>query len=137
MKAMVKRNDTLEGWSLALDLSAMLNREPADCRQQRLRCVTIAVGLGTCPPSLPLPLAVLDPALTPLPEPLPTELLVELLKHPLCVGKARRIVLDTLGTRYQQYFIDQWDFVRFAQERKLDLNLLSPPKRGQATRPTP
>ncbi len=49
-------------------------------------------------------------------------------KHPLCVGEARRIVLDALGTRYQQRFTDQWDFVRYAKERNLGLDLTTPPK---------
>ena len=111
------------------DLSAVLNREPTDRRQQRVQSVTGAVGLGTSQMSLPLLLPVLDPALAPLPEPLPAETLVELLKHPLCVGEARRAVLDALGTRYQRTFADQWDFVRFAQQQNLGLDLTSPPRR--------
>jgi hypothetical protein len=55
--------------------------------------------------------------------------LVELLKHPLCVGEARRAVLDALGTRYHRTFADQWDFIHFASEQYLDLDLTSPSKR--------
>jgi hypothetical protein len=110
-------------------LWAGLNRESTARHQQRILSVTGSVGLGTSPISLPLLLPILGPALAPLPEPLPPETLVELLKHPLCVGEARRIVLDALGTRYQRPFADQWDFVRFAQQQNLGLDLTSPPKR--------
>jgi hypothetical protein len=65
--------------------------------------------------------------------------LVELLKHPLCVGEARRAVLDALGTHFHRTFADQWDFVRYATEQNLDLDLISPPKRSEpaaaATKP--
>jgi hypothetical protein len=60
---------------------------------------------------------------------LPTQKLVDLLKQPLCVGQARRIILDLLEKRYQRSFADQWEFVRFAGERKLGLDFTSPPKR--------
>jgi hypothetical protein len=49
------------------------------------------------------------------------------------VGEARRIVLATLGARYRQPFANQWEFVRFAQEQDLGLDLTSPPKRIQTT----
>lgn len=55
--------------------------------------------------------------------------LVELLKHPFCVGEARRAVLDALEFAYSRKFKDQWDFVEFAQKQQLQLDLLSPPKR--------
>jgi hypothetical protein len=51
---------------------------------------------------------------------------VEVLKDPLCVGEARRVVLDQLGRRYGRHFEDQWDFVRFAEEQKLGLDFTSP-----------
>ena len=53
---------------------------------------------------------------------------VELLKDPLCVGPARRVILDQLEHRYQRKFADQWAFVRFAQEQQLGLDFTSPPK---------
>lgn len=64
--------------------------------------------------------------LEPLPSGLPTPQLVELLKSPLCVNQARRGVLDQLGSRYDRQFDDQWDFVRFAEEKKLGLDFTSP-----------
>ena len=76
----------------------------------------------------------LQPALKPSPPGLPTPQLVELLKHPLCVGEARRAVLDQLGGRYGRRFGDQWDFVEFAEGRKLDLDFTAPPRRPDATR---
>jgi hypothetical protein len=56
-------------------------------------------------------------------------MLVELPKHPLCVGEARRVVLDQLGRVYSRRFEDQWDFVRFAEEQKLGLDFTSPVQR--------
>jgi hypothetical protein len=53
---------------------------------------------------------------------------VELLKHPTCVGQARRIILDQLEGHYKRAFADQWAFVRYAREEKLDLDFTSPPK---------
>jgi hypothetical protein len=68
-------------------------------------------------------------ALEPVPPPLPVWTLVGLLKHPLCVGEARRLVLEQLARHYGRPFADQWEFVRFAQEQKLNLDLLRPPLR--------
>jgi hypothetical protein len=62
------------------------------------------------------------------PEPLPPQALVDLLKHPLCVGEARRLVLDQLQRHYKRPFTDQWDFVHFAEENNLGLDLTSPPQ---------
>jgi hypothetical protein len=62
---------------------------------------------------------------------LSTQQLVELLKMPTCVGEARRVVLDYLGKRYGRCFADQWEFVRFAQQQRLDLDFTSPPKRPE------
>jgi hypothetical protein len=50
---------------------------------------------------------------------------------PPCIGKARRIVLDQLGNRYRRTFADVWEFVRFAEEQQLGLDLTSPPKRPE------
>jgi hypothetical protein len=38
-------------------------------------------------------------------------------------------VLKHLGNRYSLVFANQREFVRFAQEQHLDLDLTSPPKR--------
>jgi hypothetical protein len=74
-------------------------------------------------------------ALEPSPPPLPSHMLVDLLKQPFCVGKARRLVLGQLARHYQRPFADQWDFVRFAQEQKLPLDLLTPPQRPELAAP--
>ena len=55
--------------------------------------------------------------------------LVELLKRPLCVGPARRVILDHLGHHHRRSFTDQWEFVRFAEDQKLDLDFTRPPQR--------
>jgi len=54
--------------------------------------------------------------------------LVDLLKQPLCIGEPRRLILEQLARHYQRPFRDQWDFVRFAEENNLDLDLTKPPK---------
>jgi hypothetical protein len=72
---------------------------------------------------------LLQPALQPLPPPLPPQSLVDLRKHPFCIGHARRVVLDQLQRHYHRPFADQWDFVRFATENKLGLDLTTPPSR--------
>ncbi len=59
----------------------------------------------------------------------PRQPMVDLLKHPFCVGAARHVILDQLGHRHHRQFIDQWDFVRYAQEHRLGLDFTTPPKR--------
>lgn len=54
---------------------------------------------------------------------------MELLKHPFCVGEARRAVLDALEVSYDRKFADLWDFVAYAEKEHPDLDLLTPPKR--------
>jgi hypothetical protein len=68
-------------------------------------------------------------AAEPIPRRLSDEQLVDLLKHPLCVGEARRAVLDQLGIQHQRTFADLWEFVHYAEEKKLGLDFTSPPKR--------
>ena len=58
--------------------------------------------------------------------------MVDLLKHPCCVGEARRPVLDQLARHYQRPFADQWDFVDYVQQHKLDIDLTTPPARQNA-----
>jgi tRNA A-37 threonylcarbamoyl transferase component Bud32 len=102
--------------------------DPAE-RRRRLAFVVASAHSSEagCPGLLSCALQL--PALEPLPSRLSTPQLVELLKHPVCVGDARRIVLDHLGNRYKRTFADQWEFVRFAEEKKLDLDFATPPKR--------
>jgi hypothetical protein len=57
---------------------------------------------------------------------LPPQTLVDLLKHPFCVGKARRLVLDQLARHGYRPFADQWDFVDYVQQQ-LGLDLTTPP----------
>jgi hypothetical protein len=67
----------------------------------------------------------------PLPCRLTTQDLAELLKMPTCFGAARRIVLDHLGNRYGLRFVNHWDFVRYAVGQKLDLDLITPPRKPE------
>jgi len=60
---------------------------------------------------------------------LTTQELVDLLKMPTCIGKARRVVLDHLGNIHGQRFTNHWEFVRFAREKRLQLDVTTPPHR--------
>jgi protein kinase-like protein len=96
-------------------------------RSRRTVAAATVVGLGSDAPLASLP--VLPAASEPLPWQLSTQDLVELLKMPTCFGEARKVVLKHLGNRYGRVFANHWEFVRFAQEQHLDLDLTSPPKR--------
>jgi tRNA A-37 threonylcarbamoyl transferase component Bud32 len=73
--------------------------------------------------------ALLIPAIEPPPGRLPSQQVVDLLKMPPFVGEARRVLLNQLGNRYRRTFADVWEFVRFAEEQKLGLDLHTPPQR--------
>jgi serine/threonine protein kinase len=135
MQTMTKTYDRKWQASLAYGLSIILHRERGhyvlSFPVRRANRASILVGLGASPTVLVPTAALTHPALGSPPEPLPAETLVQLLKHPLCVGESRRAVLDALGTRFGRSFVDQWDFVRFAEEQKLELKLAGPPKRPE------
>jgi hypothetical protein len=74
-------------------LATVFSCAPSTTVQQRLLSVTATVaGLGGSVTPFAA-LASAQPALEPLPLPLPPQTLVDLLKHPSCVGQARRLVL--------------------------------------------
>jgi hypothetical protein len=98
-------------------------------RDERAKAVTTTVGCLQDLQALPGACALLRPAAEPFPRRLSDQQLVELLKQPLCVGPARRAVLEHLGMHYQRTFADQWDFVRSAEAKRLDLDFTSTPKR--------
>jgi hypothetical protein len=113
---------------LVRGLSAMLG---SDQRDKRAEAVAATVGfLHECQ-GLPGAVSLLRPAAEPFPRRLSDQQLVDLLKHPLCVGEARRAVLDQLGMQHQQTFADQWEFVRYAEEQKLGLDFTSPPRKPE------
>jgi hypothetical protein len=70
-----------------------------------------------------------DPKSRPLPCRLTTAELVELLKMPTCRGGVRRVVLDHLGNIHGRRFANHWEFVRFAHEQRLAVDLTTPPRR--------
>ena len=59
----------------------------------------------------------------------------ELLKYPTCIGEARRVILTQLGNRGYRRFATHWDFVRYAQEQRLNLDFTTPPVRPEAKLP--
>jgi hypothetical protein len=128
IQSMTRTTDPSFLTMFAESLSAVLGND------QRDRCaeaVAAAVGCLHDGPGLPGAVLLLRPAAEPFPRRLSDQQLVELLKHPLCVGPARRAVLDQLGIYHRRAFADQWEFVRFAQEQKLGLDLTSPPRRPE------
>ncbi len=48
---------------------------------------------------------------------------------PTCFGNDRRVVLDYLGNIHGRRFVNHWEFVRFAREKGLDVDLTTPPRR--------
>jgi hypothetical protein len=136
-QAMTKTTKSDDLDRLAQALWAVLTRvDPAQLSRRTAAVVTTVAPLPGCGSAVAT-LALLGPALEPLPCPLSTPQLVELLKHPTSIGLARRVILDQLEHRYNRKFPDHWAFVRFAQEQKLGLDFTSPPKRPdflQATR---
>jgi len=118
----------------ALTFAAVLTG--ADRPEQRRRTASVMACLGSTSDGTALlsGLALLRPAVQALPCRLSTAELVELLKDPLCVGAARRVLLDRLATRYGRPFADQWKFVRFADQQRLGLDCTVPPRSGGSRR---
>jgi len=116
---------------LARGLSAALSAVPPAEIPARS---STAAAAGAFPAGTGHPLAALAlllPAADPPPCRLSTQQLVELLKMPTCIGEARRVILDQLGNRYRRPFADVWEFVRFAEEQQLGLDLTSPPQKPE------
>lgn len=125
--AKVDRPDYLQ--KLVTNLAALLVGANESEISRRPLVVTAAIGQLSgghlALAALPHPRAAAEP----LPCRFSTPELVELLKQPTCVGPARRLILDQLENRYGRKFIDQWAFVRYAQEQGLGLDFTSPPQR--------
>jgi hypothetical protein len=60
---------------------------------------------------------------------LTTQELADLLKMPTCFGRARGVVLDQLGILHGRRFANHWEFVGFARENRLAIDLTTPPRR--------
>jgi tRNA A-37 threonylcarbamoyl transferase component Bud32 len=119
----------LEGVSHhAKNVDAFLTNGSRSEISRRAAALTTAVGLIGSSPLAAFP--ALLAASEPLPCRVSTQDLVELLKMPTCFGRARQVVLKHLGNRYGRSFANHWEFVHFARERHLDLDLTSPPKRS-------
>jgi hypothetical protein len=129
LQAMTKTSDRSTLQSMASGLAVVLIR--VDRAELSRRSTAVAATLGHLGSSGHV--ATILPHLRTVVEPLPcrfsTPELVEFLKQPTCVGPARRVILDQLENRYGRKFIDQWEFVRFAQEQGLGLDFTSPPQR--------
>src|SRR5262249_26778029 len=119
---------------LAQGLTATLT---GDARSLPVRAAGLVGGVGASERQPLLAPAALVLAREFPPCRLSTPELVELLKHPLCMDQARRVVLDQLETRYRRTFADHWEFVRFAQQQNLGLDFTTPPRRPEAPAPEP
>jgi tRNA A-37 threonylcarbamoyl transferase component Bud32 len=128
-QAMAKTNDSYTLSYLAESLSAVLGDGQRD---KRTAAVAATVGGLHDSQGLPGAVLLLRPATEPFPRRLSDKELVELLKQPLCVGPARRDVLDHLGMHHGRTFADQWEFVRYAEEQKLGLDFTTPPQRPES-----
>jgi hypothetical protein len=91
-------------------------------RYVRMAMEAVVNGIGALP-------AAVSFAAEPSPSRLTNQQLVDLLKMPTCLGKARRVVLDQLGKIHGRRFADHWEFVRYAQENHLSLDLTTSPRR--------
>jgi hypothetical protein len=121
----------LERMNPVVNLDGILTNASRPEVSHRAAALATVVSLAGNKPLLAIP--ALSLASEPLPCRLSTQDLVELLKMPTCWGNARKVVLKHLGNRYCRTFANHWEFVRFAQEQQLDLDLTTPPKRP--TRP--
>jgi hypothetical protein len=126
--AMSKTTDAYALGSLSQGLSAVLSLEPSSHTRERHVSLAALVGLSGSPGTPFASIGGAEPALKPLPPPLAAQMLVDLLKHPLCVGEARRLVLGQLSRHYNRPFADQWEFVEYVHQHKLKLDLDTPPE---------
>ena len=113
-------------------LDAVLTVDSASERVKKSQILAEVVALGPARPLLMVPF--MASILKPQPCRIETQQLVELLKHPFCVGPCRQVVLEKLARRYGRPFGNVWEFIRFAREQQLDLDLTTPPQRVQAPR---
>ncbi len=112
-------------------ISIMCDRSPT---RQHERATRIAVATALMPGSGGA-LAAAAIAAEPYPCRLTTQELVELLKMPTCYGQYSRMVLDQLGNIHGRRFASRGEFIRFARETGLDLDLTTPPKRPDPREP--
>src|SRR5262249_22713627 len=131
IQTMSKMAAPVERSTLAQGLSSVLT---GAVFYQSHATVVFSVGLAPQGPAVLGTLPLLQSSFRPQPCRLSMPELVELLKHPLCVGEAGRVILDRLEDRYGRTFADQWEFVRFATEQRLGLDFTSPPQRPEPAR---
>jgi hypothetical protein len=129
IEAMTTTTNPGELQALAQGLSVLLGGEGATPRLQQLLNVAATVAATRNPSTLFATLAMTQLFPGSVPPPLPPQVLVDLLKHPFCVGQARRLLLEQLSRHYLHPFADQWGFVDYVYQRKLNLDLTTPPNR--------
>jgi hypothetical protein len=100
-------------------LSVLLEDSRRELLDRRVRSLAMAIAQAA---SGHFPCAAVLAA-QPFPCRLTSQELVELLKMPTCFGTARRVVLDHLGNRYGQRFVNHWAFVRYAREHNLSVSI--------------
>ena len=112
-------------------ISIMSDTSPARKPEWTVR---MALAMATAPgPGGALLAATI--AAEPYPCRLTTQELVELLKMPTCCGEYSSAVLDQLGNIHGRRFASRGEFIRFARDTGLDLDLTTPPKRPDPREP--
>ena len=136
-KSLADTTDSRNRGKLAECLGLVVIGLPREARDRAQRATIFAAGGFATPHNLLPSLPLLHPHFQSPPRPLPSQVLVDLLKHPFCVGEARRAVLDALEVTYGRKFADQWEFVAYARNpaNNLNLDLLTPPVRPVAPKP--
>ncbi len=107
----------------------ILSRLLTDTSQTQRDLRAVRTAMRTVGPGEGALAAVASLEAKPWPCRLSAQELVDLLKMPTCFGTARRVVLDELGNIHGRQFANHWEFVRFAQENNLSLDLTTPPSR--------
>jgi hypothetical protein len=117
-------------WNHGLTLAAIGQTAPR--MGTSVNATLLALGSFGPPDSWLAGLPLLHPRFHKQSRPLSQQQLIDLLKHPLCIGETRRSVLQALAFTHDRPFADQWDFVRYIRDKKVDVDLLAP-----FNRPTP
>ncbi len=112
-------------------MSIMSDRSPPR-RQEREARIAAAKALKPGPDGERAAAAI---AAEPYPCRLTTPELVELLKMPTCASECSRAVLDQLGNIHGRKFASRGEFIRFARETGLHVDLTTPPQRPDPREP--
>ena len=116
-------------------ISITCDRSPVRQRERATRIAeAMSEGLGIYD-GMDAMLRAAALAAEPYPCRLTTQELVDLLKMPACAGQHSRAVLDQLGNIHGRKFASRGEFIRFARETGLNVDLTTPPTRPDPREP--